>query len=186
VRFPFFEFITAVRIAMALMFFTAAFGKMRHWGTFEGVVANYRLLPDALNRVVAWVLPPAEMLLACALILGAPLAEIVAGALLCVFAAAMAVNLKRGRTHIDCGCFDASLRQTLSWPLVVRNVLLALLLIVAARSRDTADAADAVTLTMGVLAGAAFFMVVQCANIVTARPATARPAKARPAERRTT
>lgn len=173
-RFPFFEFVTAVRIATALLFFTAAFGKMRHWGTFEGVVANYRLLPDALNRVVAWALPPAEALLAFALILGLPGAEFGAAALLCVFAAAMAINLKRGRTHIDCGCFDASLRQTLSWPLVVRNGLLALLLIVAARSRnaaDAADAADAVTVTMGVLAGAAFFMVVQCANIVAALPA---------------
>ena len=170
-RFPFFEFVTAVRIATALIFFTAAFGKMRSWGTFEGVIANYRLLPDPLNRVVAWALPPAEMLLAFALILGAPQAEIAAGALLCVFAAAMAINLKRGRTHIDCGCFDASLRQTLSWALVVRNALLALLLIVVARSRHVDDAADAVTLTMGVLAGAALFMVVQCANIVAALPA---------------
>ena len=180
-RFPFFEFVTAVRIATALIFCTAAFGKMRSWSTFEGVVANYRLLPDALNRVVAWALPPAELLLACALIVGAPLAENAAGALLCVFAAAMAINLKRGRTQIDCGCFDASLRQTLSWPLVVRNVLLALLLIVASRSRDTGDAADAVTLTMGVLAGVAFFMVVQCANIVAALPA-----KSPRARRRTT
>jgi uncharacterized membrane protein YphA (DoxX/SURF4 family) len=178
-RFPFFEFVTAVRVATALMFFTAAVGKMRSWGTFEGVVANYRLLPDALNRVVAWALPPVELLLGCALMLGAPSAETAAAALLCVFAAAMAINLQRGRTHIDCGCFDASLRQPLHWALVVRNALLALLLIVAARSRNVDDAADAMTLTMGVLAGAAFFMVVQCANIVTALPAKARSSRRR-------
>jgi len=169
-RFPYLEFVIALRIAAALLFATAAVGKMRRWGTFEGVVANYRLLPDALNLAVAWLLPPGEMLLALALILGVPGALIAASGLLCLFAAAMAVNLKRGRTHIDCGCFDASLRQTLRWSLVVRNVALACLLIVAARSQDAVAAGDTATLTMGVLAGAAFFVVMQCANILTALP----------------
>ena len=173
-RFPFFEFVTAVRIATALIFFTAAVGKMRRWNTFEGVVANYRLLPEPLNRLVAWLLPPAELLLALALGVGAPYAEVVASGLLCVFAAAMAINLMRGRTYIDCGCFDASLRQPLRWSLVVRNASLMSLLVVAARSRDALQAWDLVTLTMGVLAGAALFMVVQCANILTALPAKRR------------
>jgi Methylamine utilisation protein MauE len=86
----------------------------------------------------------------------------------------MAINLMRGRTYIDCGCFDASLRQPLRWSLVVRNALLVLLLAIAAQSRDAAQAWDLFTLTMGVLAGAAFFMVVQCANILTALPAKRR------------
>ena len=173
-RFPFFEFVTAVRIATALMFLTAAIGKMRRWRTFEGVVANYRLLPGALNRVVAWMLPPAELLLALALVLGLPEAEIAASCLLSVFAAAMAINLGRGRKFIDCGCFDASLRQTLRWSLVARNAVLALLLMVAALSRNAADAWDGMTLLTGVLGGVAFFMVVQCSSILTALPAKRR------------
>jgi uncharacterized membrane protein YphA (DoxX/SURF4 family) len=173
-RSPLFEFITAVRIAMALMFFTAAISKMRRWSTFEGVVANYRLLPGALDRLVAWALPPMELLLAVALAFGLPYAEAAASGLLCVFAAAMAINLGRGRRYIDCGCFDASLRQTLRWSLVSRNVLLALLLIVVARARNAVDAWDGATLLMGVLSGVAFFMVVQCASILTALPAKRR------------
>jgi uncharacterized membrane protein YphA (DoxX/SURF4 family) len=173
-RFPFFEFVMAVRIATALIFLTAAVGKMRRWSTFEGVVANYRLLPDPLNRVAAWLLPPGELLLALALVIGLPYAESVAGGLLCVFAMAMAINLVRGRAYIDCGCFDASLRQPLRWSLVARNALLVSLLIIAAQSRDAAQAWDLVTLTMGVLAGAAFFVVVQCANMLTALPAKRR------------
>jgi uncharacterized membrane protein YphA (DoxX/SURF4 family) len=169
-RFPYLEFVTAVRIAAALIFFTAAFGKMRRWDTFEGIVANYRLLPDSLNRGVTWALPPGELMLAIALTLGVAGAEIVAGGLLCVFAAAVAINLARGRTYIDCGCFDASLRQTLRWSLVVRNAALALLLFAAARSRGAVEASDAVTLTMGVMAGAAFFMLMQSANILMALP----------------
>jgi hypothetical protein len=173
-RFPFSEFVTAVRIATALIFLAAAVGKMRRWGTFEGVVANYRLLPDALSRWVAWLLPPAELLLALALVVGLPYAESLAGALLCLFALAMAINLVRGRSFIDCGCFDASLRQPLRWSLVVRNGVLVLLLALAAQSRAVAEASDVASLVMGVLAGAAFFGVVQCSNILIALPAKRR------------
>lgn len=170
------EFITAVRIAAALIFFTAAVGKMRNWRTFEGVVANYRLLPGPLARVVAWLLPPTEVSLAVALLCGVPGSELAAGALLSVFGAAMAINLWRGRTHIDCGCFDATLRQPLRWALVLRNAVLVVMLVAAARSRDTAGAWDFVTrdfatLIQGVLGGAALFIVVQCANALTALPA---------------
>jgi hypothetical protein len=173
-RVPFFEFVTAVRIATALIFLTAAVGKMRRWNTFEGVVANYRLLPELPSRLLAWLLPPAELLLALALAIGLPYAEIVAGGLLSVFALAMAINLVRGRRYIDCGCFDASLRQPLRWSLVVRNTVLVLLLLVAAQSREAAQAWNVATLLMGVLAGAACFLVVQCANILTALPAKRR------------
>jgi uncharacterized membrane protein YphA (DoxX/SURF4 family) len=173
-RFPLLEFVTAVRIAAALIFFTAAAAKMRRWRTFEGVVANYRLLPDPLVPLAAWVLPPGEILLAVALVFGLPGSELAASALLCLFAAAMAINLARGRTHIDCGCFDAAQRQPLRWSLVVRNLVLVSLLIAAARSRDAAAGWDFATMLMGVLCGSAFFIVVQCANILTALPAKRR------------
>ncbi|WP_328799163.1 MauE/DoxX family redox-associated membrane protein, partial [Sandarakinorhabdus rubra] len=56
----------------------------------------------------------------------APLAAI---ALLLTFAAAMAINIGRGRRHIDCGCGHAGLRQQLGWGKVLRNVGLALALL---------------------------------------------------------
>jgi Methylamine utilisation protein MauE len=162
------EFITAIRVAAALIFLAAAVGKMRSWRTFEGVVANYRLLPGWLARGVAWLLPPGELLLAAALLFGLTGSELAASALLSVFGAAMAINLLRGRTHIDCGCFDSTLRQPLRWTLVLRNAVLVLLLVAAARSREAAGAWEFATLLLGVLGGAAFFMVVQCANVLTA------------------
>jgi hypothetical protein len=88
-----------------------------------------------------------------------------------LFAAAMAINLARGRTHIDCGCFDATQRQPLRWLLVARNIVLAVLLIAAAFSRNAAGGSwDFTTLLMGVLCGSAFFVVVQCANSLAALP----------------
>src|SRR5271167_28464 len=118
----------AVKTLIALVYLTAALGKMRHWAVFQGVVANYRLLPDVLVAPFAYILPPFEALLGATLLLGllSPWAE--AAALLLLFAAAMGINLKRGRRNIDCGCFQSALRQTLSWVLVVRNGVLALLL----------------------------------------------------------
>ena len=44
----------------------------------------------------------------------------------------MAINLRRGRADIDCGCFAGLMRQKLSWPLVARNLVLALALLVVA------------------------------------------------------
>jgi hypothetical protein len=46
-----------------------------------------------------------------------------AAALLLFYAAAIAVNLLRGRSDIDCGC--GSRPQPLSWWLLLRNMLLA-------------------------------------------------------------
>ena len=52
-------------------------------------------------------------------------------ALLGVFTGAIVINLARGRTDIDCGCFGPALRQRLSWWLLVRNGALFALLAIA-------------------------------------------------------
>ena len=47
-------------------------------------------------------------------------------ALLLAYAAAMGINIARGRDHIDCGCLGFGAAQaTLGWELVLRNVALA-------------------------------------------------------------
>jgi ABC-type phosphate transport system permease subunit len=46
-------------------------------------------------------------------------------ALLLVYAGGMAINILRGRTHIDCGCLGfGTSRASLGWELVARNILL--------------------------------------------------------------
>jgi hypothetical protein len=123
----------AVRALVGLVFIQAAVGKVRHWPILEGVISNYRILPDALARPAAALLPPIEFGLGAALMLwaGAPVLGAAAG-MLAIFAAAMGVNLLRGRSEIDCGCFQSDLRQQLSWPLVARNLVLAGLLVLPA------------------------------------------------------
>ncbi len=122
----------AVRIGIACIFLTAAVGKLRHLTVFEGVLANYRLLPRWAVAPLHVLLPLAEIAVAVSLLIVPQVAAPSAALLLLVFAAAMAVNLRRGRRDIDCGCHQSALRQRLSWTLVWRNTVLVLLALAAA------------------------------------------------------
>jgi len=166
----------AVRTLIALVFLAAAIGKMRHWAVFQGVVANYRLLPDVLVAPFAYALPPFEALLGATLLLGlfSPWADAAAAALLLLFAAAMGINLMRGRRNIDCGCFQSALKQTLSWILVARNGVLALLLGLAL---VTTQGPKDLRMTLdGLLVGGVLYIILQSLNILWAIvPAWRRP-----------
>jgi hypothetical protein len=168
--------VIAVRTLIALIFLSAAIGKMRNWQIFRGVVANYRLLPQVLVGPVTYALPPAEAAIGAALPTGLlmPWPAAAAAGLLSVFAVAMGINLLRGRRHIDCGCFQGTLKQPLRWTLVSRNALLALLLTAAAAAPSGRP--DGWTVVNGLLAGGALFVVLQSLNALWAViPAVRRP-----------
>lgn len=144
-------------LALALVFGSGAYGKLSAWDEFEGVVQNFRVLPRQLVPVVAKVLPPVEVLLAVAVLI--PPARAAAGLgmalLLALFAIAIGVNVLRGRVNIDCGCFRSSLKQNLSWWLVLRNALLGLLAVGCALASAPRD-----------LAGVEWFFVVTGATVL--------------------
>lgn len=151
----------AVRTAAGLLFLEAAVGKLAHGARFEGVVANYRILPEPLVGVTARLLPPFELALAAALLasplLGglAPWPALGGAGLLAAFAAAMGANLARGRSEIDCGCGRGGLRQPLSWGRVGRNFVLAGLLLATL----PAGGATAAAWLVGLAAGAGLFVL---------------------------
>lgn len=120
----------AASLGVGLVFTQTASAKLRSTQLFAGVLANYRLLPGFLIAPAALLLPFAEWMVGFGLMLDhASLFAPVAMALLLLFAVAMGINIARGRREIDCGCGRSDLRQPLSWLLVVRNVLLAALLL---------------------------------------------------------
>lgn len=96
-----------------------------------------------------------------------PWAEAGAVALLLLFAAAMAINLARGRADIDCGCGQSFLKQTLSWSLVARNAALAAMLLpsFAVPGPSTMPA-----ILTGVATGLAFFLLYLLFNTISALP----------------
>lgn len=112
-----------LRGALALLLATAAVAKLRQPRDFHGILLAYRLLPPRLVPGVARLLPWAEAVLAAGLLAGLIGAWLGAALLLLGYAAAMTINLGRGRREIDCGCGGAP--QPLSWWLVGRNGLLA-------------------------------------------------------------
>jgi hypothetical protein len=118
---------TALRGALALLFATAAWHKLRDRRRFRATMAAYRLVPAPLVGAASATIVLAEGTLAAALLApaAARLASGAAAALLILYAAAIAVNLRRGRRHLDCGCLGSAGRETISWWLVARNVALA-------------------------------------------------------------
>lgn len=110
---------------LALVFARSAAHKLAEFSFFNATLGDYRLLPALFVGPVAIALTVAEVA-AIALLLfpntrtaGASVAMV----LLSLYAAAMAINLRRGRYRIDCGCGGPG--QMISWALVVRNLVLA-------------------------------------------------------------
>jgi len=115
-----------IRLFVALVFVFAAQHKLRDRLSFEGIVTQYRLTPTKASPTLAWLIPTIELTCALGLILVAPIGAVLAGALLTGYAAAILVNLLRGRQHIDCGC--GATATPLAPGLIVRNLLLVLAL----------------------------------------------------------
>ena len=169
----------AGRVCVGLVFVLAAVQKAQHWRIFSGVLGNYRLLPRPLVSPVAILLPPTEMLVGLLLLSAQfrPLGDLAAMVLLCLFGMAMAINLRRGRSEIDCGCGRSLLKQNLRWLLVWRNAGLAALLVPSLL--DTRPMVVTTALS-GVAAGLAFFLLYLLLNVLSALPVEARPTNALP------
>ena len=159
----------AGRVSIGLVFMLAAVQKMRHWRLLPGVIANYRLLPEGAVAPAASVLPPLELLLSIGLLSAQlqPWPELAAVALLLLFAGAMAVNIARGRVHIDCGCGQVFLAQHLSRSLVARNLVLAALLL---PSFVPAAPVPMPALLSAAAAGLGFFLLYLLFNLFDALP----------------
>ena len=159
----------AGRVSIGLVFLLAALQKARAWRLLPSVIANYRLLPGWAVLPAAALLPPLELLLAICLLSAQaqPWPELMAIALLLLFAAAMAINVAWGRVYIDCGCGQAFLAQHISRPLVARNLVLAALLL---PSLAPSVPVPMPALLSAVAAGLGFFLLYLLFNLLDALP----------------
>jgi len=165
----------AASVGVGLIFLTAGVEKLRHRQILAGVIGNYRILPVWLLAPVALLLPWLEVAIGAALVVGlAPVPVLAAMALLLVFALAMAINVARGRAHIDCGCGGPALRQTLSWELVGRNLLLAGILAMRLLPADALTGLDRVTAVAAGLGGFLGLLLFQSAGALGALAAGSR------------
>ena len=134
-------FIIASAIAIAVLLASAATHKVRAPARFARQLADYQLLHQALVRPIARLVPLLELGIAFALLvpLSRSWAALAAAGLLALYAAAIGINLWRGRADTDCGCAGPDQAQPLRPVLLARNsalVALALLASVAPVARD--------------------------------------------------
>lgn len=127
-------------LGLALLFALAAGHKLADRARFLAVLENYDLVPARLVPLAGMVVVVAEA--GAALLLALPPVRVfgacVAVALLAAYALAIAINLLRGRTRIDCGCLGFGRHDRIAWTLVARNlalIALALALLLPASSR---------------------------------------------------
>lgn len=113
--------------AIALVLVTAACGKLVRRDRLFQVVRNYRLGSDTTARRVARFLPMVELAVGGWMLtdMARTLVSIAAASLFLTFAAAIMINLIRGRSQIACGCFGADDTTPLSPSHVYVNVGLA-------------------------------------------------------------
>ena len=165
-------------IGTGIVFVEAGLAKLRHRELVPGVVANYRLLPEAMVAPVAAALPIVELVLGLGLISsvltsgGLHLLALPAAVLFIMFAGAMAINIRRGRQAIDCGCGRSQLRQPLSWSLVVRNLMLAALVACHALPLAGDQALAPLDIALAVVAGTALFGLFALFNALAALSAS--------------
>lgn len=156
----------ASAVAMAMLFGAAALHKLTGAARFGAVVGDYRLLPTPLVPLAAVGIPLVELAAALAalrVLLGGNASLLApAAGLLLLYGGAIAVNLARGRRHIDCGCtaFGAP-EATIGWSLVARNLgVAAVVLLLAAAPADprAVGAADVIALIGVALAAPALYV----------------------------
>jgi hypothetical protein len=118
-----------LELALASLFAASAAHKLRVREQWPSMVRQYRLLPDVLAAPVAALVPLAEALAAAGLLWPRTRAAgaLTAAALLLAYTGALALNLHRGRTSIDCGCFGSQRRAGIAPWMVGRNLVLAAL-----------------------------------------------------------
>ncbi len=121
---PVFHWVT--RIALAILFASAAHHKSQDLQGFGATLREYRILPSRWVASGSVALAASEGLLALLFLSGfaLPMASAAAVFLLAVYSAAIGVNLLRGRRQIDCGCLGPAGSQPLSAALLVRNAIL--------------------------------------------------------------
>jgi hypothetical protein len=119
-------FIIASALAIAVLLASAATHKLRAPTRFAKQLADYQLLPDSLVRPSASLIPLLELVIAFALLVpvSRAWAALSAASLLALYAAAIGINLWRGRRDIDCGCAGPDQAQPLRPILLLRNSML--------------------------------------------------------------
>jgi hypothetical protein len=124
----------AFALSLAALLGVSAARKLGAFPEFAGVVRNYDIAPASLSTTLAVLVVATEAALAVGLIPPATrsAAAFAAACLFAAYAAAIALNLMRGRSSIDCGCSFGASGAPISPALIYRNAVLVAFALAAA------------------------------------------------------
>ena len=157
------------RLGVIVLFAAAGLSKLWQRAEFRDAVAAYDLLPRQMVAPAALTLAATEVAAAILLLLpaGRLAGAILLGGLLLLFTTAIVINLVRGRTDIDCGCWmfgagQSDSRNGIGGATVARNAVLAVLVFVASISAEGRVLAvtDWGLIVAGTVAMLGFFAIV--------------------------
>ena len=104
------------------VFGPALLHKVRERPRFSAALHAYQILPSSMVTPVVWLLILAEIVVTVGLIITPELALRWALCLFAGYGVAIAINVARGRSEIDCGCGDEP--TPVSWRVLLRNMVL--------------------------------------------------------------
>jgi hypothetical protein len=155
------------RLSLASLFLWSAAHKVRASADFRAALSAYRLVPTGALRTAHRLLVAMEVAISLALLVPglAPGSALAAAGLLCLYSAAILVNLVRGRREIDCGCAGLARSRPISPALLSRNAALvaAALLCVLPSSGRAFFWLDAVVVVAGSATALLLFVALETA-----------------------
>ena len=136
-----------LRLTLGGLLVLAAVTKLTDRAAFQAAVAEYQLLPHALERPFAFLLPIVELTLGVLLLagLGTAAAAWVAVPVFMSFSIAIGVNMARGR-DVDCHCFGSVQSEPIGWPALMRSSALVVASLIVALGASAFAAVDALLL----------------------------------------
>ncbi len=162
-----------VALGLALLFGVAALHKLADPVRFRAVLAAYRVLPNGASSLAVAFVIIAEALCAALLIFSSTrlLGATLAVALLSLYALSLEVNLRRGRTSIECGCVGAGARRGISRAMLMRNLVLASAAPLAAMTPNGRElgVTDGVTIACAIAAAAILYATIEQLSVNAAR-----------------
>ena len=136
-----------LRLTLGGLLVLAAITKLTDRAAFQAAVAEYQLLPHALERPFAAALPAVELMLGALLLagLGTAIAAWVAVPVFLSFSIAIGVNMARGR-ELDYHCFGSVQSEPIGWPSLIRSSALVIASLIVASGASAFGAVDALLL----------------------------------------
>jgi Methylamine utilisation protein MauE len=117
-------------LSLSALLIGAGIHKLRNIAWFDELFLQYRLLPSRTRQLkLQRVLPYLEIAVGASLLVAdlRPYAAMAAAVLLLTYASAIAINLRRGRRDLECGCGAYDHARPIAQWMVWRNVGIAML-----------------------------------------------------------